>query len=114
MVEQWKEFVYTYEISNYGRVRNNKTGNILKPRINDNGYLQITLSLGGRNKKHTFKIHRLVAQLFIPNPDNLPQINHIDGDKLNNRVDNLEWCDQSYNIRHGFALGLYSHSKLFS
>ena len=111
MLEQWKTFAHTYQISNYGRVRNIATDRILIPRIKDTGYYQITLSLGGRSKKHTFKIHRLVAEQFIPNPDNLPQVNHIDGNKLNNCVDNLEWCNQSHNIQHAMALGLYPQSR---
>ena len=71
-----------------------------------NGYLRVSLSKDGVNKTH--KVHRLVAQAFIPNPDNLPQVNHIDGDKTNNNVDNLEWCTQSENMRHAYKLRLKS------
>lgn len=88
-----------YEVSNLGRVRRN--GKILKPSKNrtDGGYLQVVLYKNGTSK--TFTIHRLVAYAFIPNPQNLPQINHKDEDKTNNAVDNLEWCDHKYNINYG-------------
>ena len=96
-----------YEVSNTGRVRSLdryvrrnyfKKGRILK--LNDRrGYLFVELCLN--NKTKNFSVHRLVAQAFIPNPDNLPQVNHIDEDKLNNRVENLEWCDSKYNSNYG-------------
>ena len=87
-----------YEVSNLGRVRRN--GKILKPYDND-GYLRVDLFKNGIVRK--FLIHRLVAQAFIPNPKNLPQINHKDEDKTNNTVENLEWCDNKYNINYSLA-----------
>ena len=69
---------------------------MLKTRINKDGYEDIKLN------GVTYKVHRLVAQAFIPNPDNLPQVNHIDGNKKNNKVSNLEWCDNSYNQKHAW------------
>ena len=69
---------------------------ILKTRINKDGYEDIKLN------GITYKVHRLVAQAFIPNPDNLPQVNHIDGNKKNNKVSNLEWCDNAYNQKHAW------------
>lgn len=73
---------------------------ILKPSLGQWGYEQVTLRKEG-NKK-TVRVHRIIAQTFIPNPDNLPQVNHIDGNKTNNCVDNLEWCDASHNMKHCF------------
>ena len=89
-----------YEVSNLGRVRRN--GKILKPWKNNWGYLLVSLCKNGivRNAR----IHRLVALAFIPNPQNLPQVNHKDEDKTNNAVSNLEWCTAGYNIN-------YSQSK---
>lgn len=72
---------------------------ILKPSTDTNGYKQVVLSKNGKRK--SFKVHRLVAQTFIPNPNNYPQINHKDENKLNNNVDNLEWCTQLYNCQYG-------------
>jgi len=87
-----------YEISNFGRVKNNKN-RILKIGTHRDGYKQVCLR---KNKKqYTRKIHRLVAQAFIPNPNNLPQVNHIDEDRTNNRVDNLEWITVKENINYG-------------
>lgn len=101
-LEQWKsieEYKEAYEISNFGRVKNIKTGNVLKNRTDKDGYLDIALFKNGKRKR--FKIHRLVAQAFIPNPENKPQVNHIDEDKTNNHVDNLEWCTIKYNVNYG-------------
>ena len=97
-----------YEVSSYGRVRsldryiNNNSfrkGKILKFSTNRRGYLKAHLSLN--NKVKTYLVHRIVAISFIPNPDNLPEVNHKDEDKTNNSVDNLEWCNRSYNINYG-------------
>ena len=90
-----------YEVSDQGRVRSLKFGKerILKPFRNKGGYLLVGLCKNGEQKK--CKVHRLVAQTFIPNPDNLPEVNHKDEDKTNNFVHNLEWCDVKYNINYG-------------
>ena len=90
-----------YSVSNFGNVVSRKFNNdrILKQRIDRDGYKRVHLSNNGI-AKYLF-VHRLVAQAFIPNPDNLPQVNHIDEDKANNRVDNLEWCDAKYNNNYG-------------
>lgn len=100
MEEIWKniENYPNYQISNYGTVKNlhNKC---LKPYKDIWGYLRVTLSNNGKVKH--YKIHRLVAEAFIPNPNNLPQINHKDENRLNNCVDNLEWCTAKYNSNYG-------------
>ncbi|QAU05468.1 HNH homing endonuclease [Klebsiella phage K1-ULIP33] len=87
-----------YAVSNEGEVKNINTGCVLRPLTLTKGYLGVRLYHEGNGK--TLKIHRLVALAFLSNPDNLPQVNHIDGDKSNNDVTNLEWCSNEYNMRH--------------
>lgn len=114
MDEVWKDidgFEGVYQISNLGRVkslrryRKSKLGKnvlieetILNGAVDAYGYKIIGLSKNG--KSHRKKIHRLIAEAFIPNSENKPQINHIDGDKLNNSIENLEWCTSSENNLH--------------
>ena len=101
-----------YEVSNLGRVRSLDMyvkvgygnyrlhkGKVLSPTKNKNGYLKVNLYCNGKQK--TIDVHRLVTEAFLPNPDNLPQVNHKDEDKTNNRVENLEWCDHKYNMNYG-------------
>lgn len=95
-----------YLIFDDGRVYSLITDKFIKHDISKKGYHQVTLSGIGRKK-----VHRLVAMLFIPNPDNLPQVNHKDGNKSNNRVENLEWCDQDYNNKHARGTGLNNIAK---
>ena len=89
-----------YQVSNLGRVRSIGYGKtkVLKP-VTIIGYLHVNLYKDGKGKK--FKVHRLVAMAFIPNPNNLPMINHRNEIKTDNRVENLEWCDASYNNSYG-------------
>lgn len=94
------------EVSNIGNIRNVKTKHVYKLHVNKNGYKQCCISLGGRDKKKIFKIHKAVAETFLSNPDNKPQVNHIDGNKLNNNVDNLEWVTPSENMLHAYKNGL--------
>ena len=96
-----------YQISNQGRVKSLKSNKvkILKLILDKDGYNVISLS---SDVKKQFRVHRLVAIAFIPNPENLPQINHVDGDKCNNNVANLQWCDASENMKHAFYTGLNS------
>ncbi len=117
MNEIWKDvigFEGLYQVSNLGRVKSldrkvnsrygiNRiiSGKILKKLINTKGYLYVDLKRKCKGKKHL--IHRLVAQAFIPNPENKPQVNHIDGNKQNNCVSNLEWNTISENQQHAFA-----------
>ena len=102
MEEVWKiiDGYRNYQVSTLGNVMNIDTGKILKGHNNGRGYLHVAL-YDENHKCKTIMIHRLVAQAFIPNPNNLPQVNHIDECKENNCVDNLEWCTSEYNINHG-------------
>lgn len=98
--EIWKDIEWAkgkYSISTLGRIRNNNTQHILSPS-NKGGYKHIGLHVEG--KRYTKSVHRLVAIAFIPNPQNKPQVNHIDGNPSNNRVDNLEWVTQEENLQH--------------
>lgn len=89
-----------YSVSNKGEVVNNETNKILSPWKNSHGYLQVSLYKNG--KKYNKQIHRLVAEAFIPNPDNKPTVNHSDkkGTKTDNRVSNLEWATMSEQMNH--------------
>ena len=103
MVEIWKDidgYNGLYEVSNLGRIKNHKTGRILKPHLRGNGYLTVQL-YNGSGFGSVKLIHRLVATAFIPNPSQYPIINHKDEIKHNNNVDNLEWCNNSYNVTYG-------------
>lgn len=111
MREVWKDVVGyegIYQVSNKGNVysverisTNNRMfgGQTLKPRHQKNGYLNVVLYKNGVRK--TKSIHRIIAEAFIPNPNCLPQVNHIDEVKVNNNVENLEWCTSKYNNNHG-------------
>lgn len=113
--EIWKpihNYEGCYEASNKGRIRSverlvkckngtrTSPSTILKPSLGEWGYEQVTLRKNG--EKETVRINRIIAQTFIPNPNKLPQVNHIDGNKINNCVENLEWCDASHNMKHCF------------
>lgn len=108
----WKTLEYQgntfdrFEVSTDGQIRNSKTQKIYKTFVNKNGYEQICVSLGCQNKKKVFKIHKAIAETFISNPENKPEVNHKDGNKLNNNVFNLEWMTSSENTRHAYDNGL--------
>lgn len=97
-----------YTVSRCGIVRSK--GKELKSHVNSRGYLNIWLSRGGATKQ--YRIHRLVAIAFIENKGNLHEVNHIDGNKLNNNVENLEWSTRSNNMKHAFMNGLHGNAKL--
>lgn len=122
MEEIWKDvdgYDGRYSISTHGRVMSNyrhhnglllETKILIKLQSNSRGYYCNRL-YDDKSKARGHTIHRLVATAFIPNPDNLPCINHLDGDKKNNMVDNLEWCSYSRNNQHAYDLGLKKASN---
>lgn len=104
--EIWKDikgYEGYYQASNFGRIKNIKTGRILKqmPQGKANR-LFVGLSKDGKTERR--QVSRIIAETFIPNPDNLPQVNHKDENTQNNKVDNLEWCDAKYNINYGTGI----------
>lgn len=128
--EIWKDVVgyeCRYMVSSYGRVKSMRrvvmrsdgkpythSECIVKHQINHWGYHLVPLSIkNGGNKQRRYMVHRLVADAFVPNPFNYPQINHIDGNKDNNTPENLEWCTNSMNQRHAWKLGLNRYTHKF-
>lgn len=100
-----------YEISEEGQVRNKKTQYILKGRPSKSGYYQVSIKEDTNNKFKNQYIHRLVAQYFIENPENKREVNHKDGNKLNNNVNNLEWVTSSENQKHRHKIGITKTSN---
>lgn len=97
-----------YSISENGKLYSHKSKKYLNGYINSNGYKRYILRKDG--KTHLVYAHQLVAIMYVDNPDNKPQVNHIDGDKLNNSYKNLEWVTMSENIIHGNDMGLIDNS----
>jgi len=100
-IPEWEQY---YEINENGDVRNKITGNYIKGDINNAGYHRVCLY--HKNKKQRFFRHRLVAQIFIPNPNNYLEVNHINGDKSLNHKDNLQWCDRTHNEREAHRISI--------
>ena len=115
--EVWKpvkEFEEYYLISSLGNIRSIKTGKLRKIQITNDGYFSIIFCVN--YKRYAKYIHILKAEIWIPNPLNLPEVNHIDGKKQNNNLNNLEWCTHQYNIIHAYRTGLiknfnYKHGE---
>lgn len=104
MIEIWQDvkgYESLYEVSNFGRVKN-RYGKFLRGSVS-HGYLRLALHKDGEIK--TTSVHRIVAETFVENPHNKPYVNHIDGDKMNNVANNLEWCTQLENIQHCIVNG---------
>lgn len=108
-------FEGSYAINEQGEIwsypRWGTRGGWVKKYLQYKGYEIVYLGLGKRSESKTFFVHRLVAKTFIPNPNNLPEINHKNCVKLNNRVENLEWCTHLQNMQHAYANGLVGHAR---
>lgn len=111
MKEIWKNIgdFGNYSISNLGNVKNNKNGNFKKPTPNEKGYMRVFFKKN--NRKYTKYVHRLVAQAFIPNPQNKPTVNHEDGNKTNNVVSNLTWATHREQVQHAVKNRLIKKGK---
>ena len=107
-MEEKKRF-YMYDVYEDGKVFSFHTNKFLSGEVTVHGYLQYTLSINGESKR--YKAHRLVAQLWINNPNNYEVVNHIDGNKMNNHYSNLEWCDYEHNNKHARETGLNNISQ---
>lgn len=103
-MEIWKDIIETsnYAVSNLGRVKNTKTNRLLNPSELGNGYKQVSLKMNDTGKFKKEYIHRLVAKYFIENPENKKEVNHKDGNRSNNNMNNLEWVTPSENQKHKY------------
>ena len=118
MNEVWKPLIYKsldltdmFEISQFGNIKNVKTGTHLRYTVGRTGYYQVCVSLGSRNVKKVIKPHIAVALTFVDGYAEGFVVNHKDGNKLNNCADNLEWITQKENIKHAYDLGLFNNKK---
>ena len=111
--EKWKILNENnnYSISNLGRIKNNITNVLLHPDIHNKGYYRIFIKVN--NHRTTLFIHRLVAKYFVNNENGYNIVDHIDGNKLNNKIDNLEWCSASHNTKHAWQNSLIVPSEKF-
>ena len=102
---QWKpleRYNGLYLVSDDGQIFSTRSNRLLKPQVTNVGYLRIELNINGKTYREG--VHRLVAECFVPNPNNYPVVNHKDENPLNNHADNLEWCTQKYNMNYGTCI----------
>lgn len=97
-------------VDNDLNIYSKRTGNKLTPFIGTDGYLSVTYTVNSKHA-HINRVHVIYAHCFIPNPNNYKYVNHIDSNKLNNNLDNLEWCTNSYNVYHGWHSGNRTHKN---
>lgn len=102
-----KGYKYLYSINRKGEIYSYHSNKLMKLMKDKDGYLKVNLSKNGKSRKYI--VHRLVAQTFLENPNKFPQVNHKNGIKDDNRVENLEWCTVSSNHKHAFKIGLKNH-----
>ena len=102
------ECLINYEISKTGTIRDKRNGRIKSQYVGSTGYYMISVS--NNNKSKPYRVHRLLAQTFKENMCNYEEVNHIDGNKLNNDLLNLEWCNHKQNMEHAFRIGLANNS----
>lgn len=112
--EIFKSFTYDgmeYKIGNFGTIYGTRFSRPLKQRLNEDGYLEVTMGKA-KGKRTTFRVHRLVAMLFVPNPNNYTEVNHKDYNRANPRYDNLEWINHADNVKYSSNIGRYKECKI--
>lgn len=112
-MEVWKDipgYEGKYQVSTQGNIYSSRYNRYRKLRQDRHGYVFVALNKEGG--QHFFLVHRLVAGAFIPNPDGKTEVNHIDGDKKNNRIENLEWVTHDENVQHSFEIGLRNKKEI--
>ena len=117
--EKWCKLIYPgvptdnrFLISTFGSLKNGRTGKLYKPDLLKSGYYSVHTTLGTRADRKHILLHKAVAYTFIENPNHYPCVNHIDGNKTNNIVENLEWCTYHTNLKHAYDTGLFDIEKV--
>lgn len=106
-MKEYKGFLVDDNLNIYSK----RTRNMLTPYIGTDGYQHVSRRTGEGKKIYHIRVHTLYAHCFIPNPNDYKYVNHIDSNKINNSLDNLEWCTNSYNVKHGWESGNRTHKN---